>query len=355
MAIRQPCYNLYMRSLIAILIAALLIAPLTSFAATPQKIERLFYYMDTDSGYESLKKNATKIDILSPQAFTFDETGTLAADMPARVMEVLEKHTRIKLMPLIENEYFDLNVAHTVLITPVAQDKLIADMIKIGVQNKYWGYQLDMEHMNVEDRDLYSAFSEKMATALHAAGLKYSVAVSPRHSDNQADYDAGSWQKWTGVFDYAALAKSADFVSVMVYDQARSVGPTSTLTWYGDVVNYSLKKIPKEKLSIGIPFYGWEWIPGGGKKIASHTYRYVTDQVKNKMVESTFFNDVLGTGIMTYFVKVNGVKEKRVLWYENVRSFTLKYDIIKKYGLRGFSAWALGQEDARIWNTLPKR
>jgi spore germination protein YaaH len=58
---------------------------------------------------------------------------------------------------------------------------------------------------------------------------------------------------------------------------------------------------------------------------------------------------------MSFTKKVNGVKETRVLWYENILSFKLRYNTIKKEGLRGFSAWALGQEDDRIWTVLPIR
>jgi spore germination protein YaaH len=33
----------------------------------------------------------------------------------------------------------------------------------------------------------------------------------------------------------------------------------------------------------------------------------------------------------------------------------LKTDILKKAGVLGFSGWAIGQEDARIWTLLPKK
>jgi spore germination protein YaaH len=342
-------------SFIFVLLFSPVFALLGQAKTTTPTLERLMYYMDTDSGYASLKKNAGKIDILSPQAFTFDATGTLTADVSARMMNVWEDHTRIKLMPLVENEHFDLTVAHALLTDTVAQDRLIKDLVAIGKQNQYWGYQMDMEHMDHTDRALYTAFTKKMADALHAEGLQYSIAVVAKVSDDPKDFSEKAWTKWGGVFDYAALHPYVDFITIMVYDQDDSVGPTSTLTWYTKVIDYAKTVIPKEKLSIGIPFYGWEWIPGTGKKVSSHTYKFVTDQIKAKTVQSTQFNSVLGTGIMTFFVKKNGSKENRVLWYENVESFKLKIGVLKKEGVRGFSAWALGQEDSRIWGELSSR
>ncbi len=348
-----------MRIFLFILITTLYFSPYASFpllaAGKTPPMERIMYYMDTDSGYESLKKNASRIDVLSPQWFTFDAAGNVTADISSRAAQVIEKHPKMKVMPLVSNQHFDLTVAHVVLTDATVQDKIIDELIKIGKQNKYWGYQIDMEHMDASDRELYTAFSRKVSNALHNEGMIYSVAVVSKVSDDPKDYSVKAWTKWAGVFDYKALGETADFITIMLYDQDDSVGPVSTLSWYTEVIAYAKTLIPKEKLSIGIPFYGWEWNPKTGKKVASHTYRYVTDQIKKKTVQSTMFNEVLGNGIMTYTVKINGAKEKRVLWYENIESFKLKYNIIKKEGLRGFSAWALGQEDPRIWTLLAVR
>ena len=328
----------------------------TLFAATTtSSLERLLYYTDTSSGYKSLVKNAKKIDILCPQAYVFDAPGALKGGVSDRVLKIVKAHPTMKLMPLVENRWFDQDIAHTLLTTPSIQDSLIASLVAEAKTNGYWGWQVDIEHMDASDRSLFTAFIQKAYTALHAAGFEFSVSVVAKVSDNPADFSQKSWNEWAGAFDYAPLSQSADFLSVMLYDQDNSVGPASTLPWYQKVLSYATSIIPKEKLSVGIPFYAWEWIPGDTKKTASHTYQYVLDQIKKKSVESMIFNDVLGTGIMSYKVKVGGHKESRVLWYENVQSFSLKIDLLKKADVRGFSAWAMGQEDQRDWTLLSTR
>jgi spore germination protein YaaH len=37
------------------------------------------------------------------------------------------------------------------------------------------------------------------------------------------------------------------------------------------------------------------------------------------------------------------------IWAENVDSFQRKLDNIKQAGLRGYSAWVLGDEDPKVW------
>jgi spore germination protein YaaH len=37
----------------------------------------------------------------------------------------------------------------------------------------------------------------------------------------------------------------------------------------------------------------------------------------------------------------------------DARSFQARYDVVKQYGLRGFSSWVLGSEDPKVWDDLP--
>ena len=343
------------RTSVVLLFCVFLCTPFLSHASTQPSLERLLYYTDTDSGYASLEQHASQIDILSPQAFTFDATGTLSGGVSDRAMHVVAAHSNIKLMPLVENAHFSTDVIHTILTNDALQNILIGSLVTVGKQDNYWGWQIDIEHMDANDRELFTSFIQKTCTALHAVDLQCSVAVVAKVSDNPVDYIPDSWDEWAGAFDYPSLAQSADFLSVMLYDQADSIGPVSTLSWYNKVLAYATSVVPKDKLSIGIPFYAWEWTPGGTHKVASRTYQYVLDQIKLKTVRSTLFSDTLGTSIMSYTVRVNGTKQKRVLWYENVRSFALKYQILQDAGVRGFSGWAIGQEDARDWTLLPPR
>jgi spore germination protein YaaH len=298
-----------------------------------------------------LKAHAKQIDILSPQAYVFNATGTISGSISSRTFAITNTN-HIKVMPLIESAHSDINNNHALLINISAQNSLINSLITLANVHGFYGWQLDMEHASSSDRALFTAFAQRMGTALHAHGLEFSIAVVSKTSDNPADYDAITWNEWAGVFDYPALAQSADFLSVMAYDQPNSLGPVSSLPWFEQVTNYAESVVPKSKLSIGIPFYAWEWIPGNNKKLLSHTYQYALDLVKKNLIKAVVFNNTFGSDVMQYFLKVNGIKENRVLWYENIRSFTLKYDFLETSGVLGFSGWSLGQEDSRDWTLL---
>ena len=40
-------------------------------------------------------------------------------------------------------------------------------------------------------------------------------------------------------------------------------------------------------------------------------------------------------------------------WLEDARSFRAKLELVRRYHLRGYSVWVLGQEDPKVWS-LPR-
>ena len=74
---------------------------------------------------------------------------------------------------------------------------------------------------------------------------------------------------WRGAYDIAAIAKYVDLVCLMTYDQHTRwtmPGPVAGWQWTVDNLNYALKVVPKEKLSLGIPLYGYHWYTGAPTK-----------------------------------------------------------------------------------------
>ena len=231
---------------------------------------------------------------------------------------------------------------------PQAQNNLIAALITEAKKQGYIGYQYDFEHMPAEDNALYSAFVAKSVPYFHGAGLQLSVAVAPKQTDDPAGYAVGSWENWDGAFDYAAIGAAADFVSVMAYDDSESVGPVASLPWVNQVVAYTLARIPASKVSLGVPFYAWIWNDTTGERIDIRTYPAVAAVLGSKQVISQAWSPTLGVDSVTY-KKGNQVY---TAWYEDQKSFDAKLALVTSDKLFGFSAWALGQEDPNVWNTV---
>lgn len=328
-----------LKRMTALIILVGFILPTPVFAS-----EKLFYFFDNEYGLSSFKSNYRDIDIVAPQIYEVGDDLKVSTIKEKKLIKE-SKRKKVATMPLLVNKYFDKVLMSTILITPKAQDDIISFMIKEAKKKDYIGWQFDFENINHMDRDMYTAFVKKTNEALKKENLKFSVAVVVRSSDYNPD---DKIQDWSGAYDYAEIAKHSDFLSLMTYDEPFSIGPVASIPYVKRTLDYMVTKVPADKLSLGIPLYCWKW--KNGVKSGSTTYRlaekaYAKDTGKSKF---KYFDRFYGAEMFRFFEAGSQI----VIWCENNESLNLKKDIINKYGLRGFSAWALGQEDESMWRVL---
>lgn len=314
----------------------------------PHNYLRIFYFRDGRLARESLFTYPSSIDVLAPQSYSFNSSGRLLGGINATVLSFAKKN-KIKIMPLVTNGNFSKAGYQAILDDPIKQDLSIKSLINEAKNKGYWGWQLDFEQMDVSYRYKYSAFAGKTFEALKKNNLVFSVAVMAQVSSNPNDYPNDLWPKTIGVYDYAALAASADFISVMSYDDPESEGPVVKYSWLKRVLDYSLKFIPNEKLSMGIPLYYWQWNNATGARIGIGGRRGIYN-VFNKRKVSTYYSADLEAAYLTYWQRA----KQYTIWYENARSVAKKIELIKQYQLHGFSAWALGLELPSIYGVIKK-
>jgi spore germination protein YaaH len=209
--------------------AGVLLLPYSAIAATAAKApayhyQRLFYYRDGDLAKASFLAHPSSIDVFAPQVYAFADDGTLTGTLDPDLIAFAKKN-KIKIMPLVTNDDFSPAITKAILTDPTKEATAISALIAEAKDRGYWGWHIDFEQMPAEDKDAFSAFVAKAAAALHASGLTLSVAVIAKVSDNPADYKGALWENLIGAYDYSALAASADFISVMAYDDPASTGP----------------------------------------------------------------------------------------------------------------------------------
>lgn len=309
-------------------------------------MEKIFYMSQgkEKEGIASIKKNADKIDILAPQYFSVTGKMKIAGKINANLAKVISQQ-KLKVMPLIVNAGFSQSLMHKLLTSPADQEAVAIGLVYIAKKHNYIGWQFDFENISYLDKDLYSKFVEKTAEVLHKNNLILSVAAVTRTCDYE---DTNAFRNWGGVFDYARIAKAADFISLMTYDDPNSVGPVASVPFINKVLAYVEDKIPPEKLSFGVPLYYWRWSTDPVKKVtAGGTYSKLLNIMSN-FQHNLGFSEALGASWLTYYYQ----NKQYNVWYQDKRSFDNKLDIIKKNNFRGFSAWVLGVEDPGIWSAL---
>ncbi len=322
-------------------LALTLIVPQTIFAG-----EGLFYFFNNVYGLTNFKKNANNIDIIAPQVYTVGHDLKIKKPTKDSIKLLKEaKNKNVALVPLLVNANFDKVLMSTILITPQAQDEIIEFMIDEAKKYNFAGWQFDFENINHLDREMYVAFVAKTYKEMQKNNLQFSVAVVPRSKP----YDATSNdQDWSSGYDFGEIAKHTDFVSLMSYDDHRSNGPVASLPYTQKILDYMKTQIPAEKISLGIPLYCWKWDNQLNKKVQNLTHKLAMKEYQKGKNKKRGYDKDLGSDWFTYTLK----KREYTTWCESEESIKAKLDMIEDQKLRGFSAWALGQEPTWLWKLL---
>jgi len=105
--------------------------------------------------------------------------------------------------------------------------------------------------------------------------------------------------------------------------------------------------IDPAKLQIGIPFYGYDW-PANGGTVSSVTYRRAQGLIA-RSANGVQYEPTRGEAWFDY-VDDQGVGHK--VWFSEERSVAAKSALVKTYGARGLSTWALGYGDTPLWDAV---
>lgn len=308
--------------------------------------ERLFYFREGANARKSFFANPKSIDTFAPQNYQVDKNGHLIGTIKPDLLAFAKKN-KIKVMPLLTNGAFSTSTCESFLNDPARQEILINNLILEAKDFGYIGWQIDFEQMELAYRNKFSEFIERAYTVFQKNNLKLSVAVIAQVSENPEDYPKNLWQRIIGVYDYARLAKSTDFISLMSYDDPNSQGPVAGYDWLNKVIDFSLTKIPKEKISLGLAFYYWQWRHVDGKRVGIGGNEGIQNVLNKYKVNFSFDEDEQAP----YFDFWKGGVGYRI-WYENAKSIKQKIALIKEHGLYGFSAWALGLELSSVYSVM---
>src|SRR5256884_8971139 len=208
--------------------------PSTLTQVVPGRMVQM-YYVNTDDGRASLFAHLGQIDVLSPAWYDANANGSITGYARRDVIDAAHAN-RVAIIPLVVNKDVDPGVGHAILADPNHRAALCANLVNEAKAYGYAGFQLDFEKILWTDRDLLTEQVRDCAASFHTTGLNLSIAVIPRLPGD--DSATGTlliyFRQWSGAYDFAALAKAADFLSFMTYDEHNGVtvpGAVSGTPW----------------------------------------------------------------------------------------------------------------------------
>jgi spore germination protein len=289
----------------------------------------------------SMQSNANYLQETNPVWYEWKSDASIVAGWNAENPTWRAAMTGTQLVPTVQNlvnDSFDGNAVATMLATAASRDAHAAQIAQLAIQKAYDGIDIDYESVPTSQRANFTAFITSLSQKLHAANKQLSVTVYAKTSDKE---------NWTGpgCQDWPALGKLADTIKVMAYDYSWSgseAGPITPLDWLDRVTAYAETTIAPEKIIVGLPFYGFDWVGTSGQTV---TYSSATKLAQAN--GATIVRDANGEATFTY-------GGNHTVYFQDAASYQTKVDLLrqKHASIRGVAAWCAGQEDPAVWKTL---
>ena len=140
---------------------------------------------------------------------------------------------------------WDTHLLATVLSDPILRDHLEESILESLTRYSLQGISIDFEEIDESTLPFYYSFLEELHTKMRG---QYSLSVNIPINNNS--------------YDYERIGNAVDTLMVMAYDEhwlTGGAGPIASLDWFEDGITEVLKHVAKEKVTVILGNYGYDW------------------------------------------------------------------------------------------------
>lgn len=393
----------------AFVVAVFLIVPISADAAMQKSFEVSGWipYWRAATGTADVLPNLRTLTEVNPFVYTLAPDGALIDNgelnkEPWTTLRAEAKNKNIRYIPTVMTSNSEL--VHQLLSntqTRIALEDTLANLVK---EEGFDGIDIDFEGKKAETKEYFSTFLKGLKMRLKDKWLMCTIEsrtpLADRYYGTTPPPDATTYAN-----DFKAIGKYCDRVRIMAYDQqsidqklatmyassSQLYAPVGDPAWVEKVVNIAARDIPKNKLMIGVPTYGYEYTVtayAGPQYVYDILWtfnpRYATDIAVQYGITpyrtpwgelafsyaptSTSTPSGVATSSLTaqaisglstalaasaYAETYNSNLPFRYVVWPDAESVRQKVELAKRLGVRGVSIFKLdGGQDPNIWNVL---
>lgn len=286
------------------------------------------------------------VNVLSPTWFYFDEETLTLLSRGSREYADWAHAQDCQVWGMVADG--SGTISHGMLTDVSLRKRVVTQLAEYAEEYDLDGINIDFEHVREEDGAYYIQFLRELAPVLRRSGVILSVDV----------YVPSAWSMY---YRRDQIAKTADFVAVMAYDEhypgSASIGPTASLPFVWQGVQDMLQEVPKEQLLLGLPFYNriWRVIVNNDTPDTRKTQHFGIDRTKRLLADQNAepeWDPLAGT----YKAEYAAVEEDEVvmyhIWLEDEHSIAEKLKIFESEELAGVAGWYRGLENEAVQELL---
>ncbi|MEH7379993.1 LysM peptidoglycan-binding domain-containing protein [Bacillus sp. JJ1533] len=256
--------------------------------------------------------------------------------------EVVRESNRLGVTPLLmirnfTTEGFEAELAGNVFANPVYRRNLINSLLRFVNEKEYGGVSLDIQFIPPARRREFNILLNELKAALGQRIL---------HVNVHAKTEDLPTNRIVGAYDYQAIGEIADVVAVMTIDYGYPGGPpdpVAPLWWMYQVVSYATSLIDSRKVQIAFPLYGYDW------RVSDNTTKALSvNGAQNLAITSNTVIEFDQVAASPWYRYWKGMEE-HIVWFEDIRSFQEKYNLVDQYQLLGVTYWHLNLSAPQNW------
>lgn len=274
------------------------------------------------------------------------DTATATAKFPykSRADQLIEfaKPKGLKILLTVTN--FGYTENDVILRDTAKHNSVIASIVALVKASKFDGVCIDFESVRATQRKNLVAFMQTLRNELRKVQSKSELMIATPAVD------------WSNTFDLQQLSVICTDIMLMAYDYywkgSQIAGPCAPLRGESysvsmSVQTYLLKGVPKEKLLMGVPWYGYVWATmGSGRKSYVDTNRSdglsITYDKAEQMAQTYDKEyDTITRSVMMSYKDSTGWYQA---WYDDSTSLGEKYSYVNTTDIAGIGIWALGYQ-----------
>lgn len=297
-----------------------------------------------------LRQELPYLTDLAPFTYGITADGTLLPlDDDAMLAAARQIGTRgvMHLSTLTESGQFSTERAETLLRNPAQQQALIDQILQTLRSKGFAGLDVDFEYLPGELAQAYADFLARLRRLLRPMGLFLWAALAPKTSGQQPGllYEG---------HNYSAVGAAVDAVLLMTYEWGYTYGPPMAVAPISNVravLDYAVTEIPRDKILLGLPNYGYDWpLPfvQGSTRATSISSQQAIDLAIRYRIAIQY--DEAAQAPFFHYTDESGVVHE--VWFEDARSLEVKLRLIAEYGFQGAGIWNLMRPFSQLWQVM---
>ncbi len=310
-----------------------------------------------------LRRTLPYLTYLSVFSYGIRPDGTLIAPMGGdeELIALARAYGTVPLLvltSLTENGTFSSGLARDVVASPVLSSIVIEDIARIVAEKGYGGVDVDFEYIPEENAGDYADFVRRLNDRLNGdgeEGYEVFVSLAPKYRADQEGLLYGG-------HDYGGLGAAADYTLLMTYEWGYAYGPPLAVSPVNEVrrvLDYAVTAIPRNKLFLGVPNYGYDWaLPYiRGETVAESLGNVeAVERALEKNAEIRY-NTTAEAHYYTYYDRPATFRDavEHIVWFENAKSADALLRLVNEYGMEGAGVWNIMRYFPALWlvaNTL---